>query len=342
MKKKLILAFALLLTLSMLGGCKGNSTNSDNGVTQEFCLEEAGIAYTIPDEWVTSENVNILPTSFVSYNGDIYAKIEYSYASDENMEELNDTESTTPVEDLLVPFVAIIAVRDANIENKGVLDMLATYETCEELTPQDGFHFYFLRDYDTNLAHFSEEGADTYDMLQETLDDFKKTIETFQPNDVEPAASEGYGQYLNFISTTLQGDSITSTVFHEYDLTVVNFWASYCYPKINELATLQAFSEDLKATYPNVNFVQVVIDTPADEAQEIVLAAYAEAGVTFTGIMPDQNMAGWIMDNIEGLPTTVFVDSTGMPMDTKIEGIQEASVYMDTTKQLLESIPDKE
>ena len=43
--------------------------------------------------------------------------------------------------------------------------------------------------------------------------------------------------------------------------------------------------------------------------------------------MPDQNLATWITDNLEGLPTTVFVDSKGKPTDLKIKGVQDASYY---------------
>ncbi|MGN1231478.1 MAG: TlpA family protein disulfide reductase, partial [Anaerotignum sp.] len=151
-------------------------------------------------------------------------------------------------------------------------------------------------------------------------------------------AAEENGKYLNFISNTLEGDPITTAVFYDYDMTVVNFWASYCEEEgINELDTLQAFYKDLQKKYPNVNFIQVVIDTPGEKAEKVVADAYKKAGVTFTGIMPDQNLAGWIMNNLNGLPTTIFVDSKGKPAELKIEGIQDASYYMETTETMLQS-----
>ena len=52
-------------------------------------------------------------------------------------------------------------------------------------------------------------------------------------------------------------------------MTVVNFWASYCEEdNINELDTLQSFYKDLQKKHPNVNFVQVVIDTPGQKAEK--------------------------------------------------------------------------
>ena len=170
----------------------------------------------------------------------------------------------------------------------------------------------------------------------------KDSIETFLPdlNAVAEQAEEN-GKYLNFITNTLNGDPITSAVFYDYDMTVINFWASYCEEDgINELDTLQDFYQDLQKKPPNVNFVQVVIDTPGENAEKIALDAYDKAGVTFTGIMPDQYLATWIMNNLNGLPTTIFVDSKGVPRDLKIEGMQDASYYMETTETMLKSIAE--
>jgi hypothetical protein len=73
-------------------------------------------------------------------------------------------------------------------------------------------------------------------------------------------------------------------------------------------------------------------------SEELVLDAYDKHGVTFTGIMPDENLAKWIMTNLEGLPTTIFVDSEGMPRDFKIEGMQDKDYYMETTESMLKAI----
>ncbi|MBQ3615120.1 MAG: hypothetical protein II993_03855, partial [Anaerotignum sp.] len=83
---------------------------------------------------------------------------------------------------------------------------------------------------------------------------------------------------------------------------------------------------------------QVVIDTPTEAAEKKALDAYEEADVTFIGIMPDQHLAKWIMDNLNGLPTTIFVDQGGMPRDFKIEGMQDASYYMETTETMLSAL----
>ena len=106
--------------------------------------------------------------------------------------------------------------------------------------------------------------------MESYLPELRESIEISLPDEeaVLDEAEEN-SKYLNFISNTLDGDPVTSAVFYDYDMTVVNFWASYCEEdNINELDTLQSFYKDLQKKHPNVNFVQVVIDTPRQKKSQ--------------------------------------------------------------------------
>ncbi|WP_304507727.1 TlpA family protein disulfide reductase [Anaerotignum sp.] len=343
MRKKIALFLALLLSLNMLGGCGKEDTPEPTDGAEElktnYRFEQCGLAYRLPKEWLQRDNVNLIPVTFVDVAGAIYAKIEYDYTPNENMDELNNIDSQTPVEELMIPIFTLLVIRDENVDSQAMKDELALFKNCEELPAQEGFHFYYLTDYIGSTPKFSEDSAKMFDTLKSELPSLRQTVETFPPDEstVQAQVAEDK-EHLNFMSTTLKGDPITSTVFYDYDLTVINFWASYCYPDINELTTLQTFYEQLKQKYTNINFVQVVIDTPGEEAEKVVEQAYQEAGVTFTTIVPDQNMASWIIDNLNGLPTTIFVDNTGKPFSTKIEGVQDLDYYMETTQSMLEKI----
>ncbi|MDD3394609.1 MAG: hypothetical protein PHG19_08240 [Anaerotignum sp.] len=343
MSKKMALFLALILSMSILGGCEKKDTSTQEAAAEEvktdYRFEQCGLAYSLPKIWLEQENVNLIPVSFVDTTAEIYAKVEYDYTPDENMDELNNIESEIPVNELMIPIFTLLVVRNENVDSQAVKDEIALYQNCEELPKQEGFHFYYLTDYIGSTPSFSEISRKTLETLKSELPSLRKTVETFVPDESSVQAQiDQDKEYVNFISTTLAGDPVTSTMFYDYDLTVVNFWASYCYPKINELATLQDFYEQLKLKYKNVNFVQVVIDAPGEEAEETVETAYTEAGVTFTTIIPDQNMASWIIENVHGLPTTIFVDNTGRPLTTKIEGVQNADYYMETTETMLNEI----
>ena len=121
MKKKLaLLLAALLLFGSAACGKTETADDTQQEIQTEFNLPKCGLSYTIPDEWVEMENTNLIPASYVKVNGDIYAKIQYNYAPDENMEPLNDAESTIAVEELMTPIVEMLVVRTENLETDEV------------------------------------------------------------------------------------------------------------------------------------------------------------------------------------------------------------------------------
>lgn len=340
MKKKLALLLAMMMLFS--AGCGKTEDTSDEPqqeVQTEFDFAECGLSYTIPDAWVETENTNLIPAPTVTPNDEIYAKICYHYAPDESMESLNDMDSDVPVEELMTPIVEFLVVKEENLASDAVQAELNLFQSAEELEQQENFHFYFLTEYVDGIDHFSKAAQNTFHKLEESLPELKDSVKTSLPDEAAVQETlEKNNNALTFLTNTVDGDAIASTVFYEYDLTVVNFWASYCLDEnINELDTLQAFYTDLQKEHPNVNFVQVVIDTPGEKAEAAVADAYKKAGVTFTGIMPDQNLAQWIMNNLNGLPTTIFVDKEGVPRDLKIEGMQDASYYMETTETMLKA-----
>lgn len=346
MIKKIALFLVLIMSFSILGGCGKKDTapaeNKNTELKTDYRFEQCGLAYSLPMQWLEQENVNLIPVSFVDTAGEIYAKVEYDYAPSENLDELNNIDSQIPVEELMIPIFTLLVVRDENVDSDTVQDEIDLYENCEELPLQDGFRFYYLTDYIGAVPKFTKNAEKIFDALKADLPLLRDSIETFVPDEtVVKSQTEEDKKYLNFMSTTLDGDSITSTMFYDYDLTVVNFWASYCYPDINELDTLQSFYEQLKQKYPNVNFVQVIIDTPGEEAEQIVKKAQKEAGVTFTTIVPDQNMASWVIEHLQGLPTTIFVDNTGKPLSKKLEGVQDLGNYITTTESMINEVKPK-
>ena len=173
MKKKLALLLAMMMLFAV--GCGKEDVPEEQPqpeIQTEFEFKECGLAYTIPDEWVEMENSNLIPAPTVSPNNEIYAKIRYNYTPDENMEELNNTESTVPVEELMTPIVEFLVVKEENLEAAPVKEELSLFSSAEELPAQENFHFYFLTGYATGIDHFSDDAKATFEELEKYLQFF--------------------------------------------------------------------------------------------------------------------------------------------------------------------------
>ena len=137
-----------------------------------------------------------------------------------------------------------------------------------------------------------------------------------------------------FTTMDLFGNEVTSAVFAEKDVTLVNIWGTFCDPCIEELPDLQELSESMPENAQLIGIVGDVKHMRSDEYVE-ALAITEENGVTFTNLIADRSMK--FMDKVMLVPTTVLVDSEGNVIGDPIIG-SEVEKY----KQALAEALNKE
>ena len=94
---------------------------------------------------------------------------------------------------------------------------------------------------------------------------------------------------VNVFSTTdLEGNTVTNDIFSQADLTVVNFWGTFCNPCINEMPEL---------------------------AKWIV----EKTGVTYENVIAPGAFDQFI-NKLAGVPTTVFIDKNGTVVGEAVVG----------------------
>lgn len=320
-----------MLFVFSFSACTAEKTQSQSApemTDRTVQLDKCGLQYEAPQEWIAYEQTNMLPITNTTTEGDIYAKIQYNYVTDEGMKELSTVSSTVPIEDILQPFGEIIVFKQNKLESEEIKNEFALYQKQEQVASQEEYVYYMLTEYQGDI-YLEGKDLEAYNILSDSMQTLKQTISVY-PFD-ETIVAEAIDQIkrtISFVSTTLEGEPVDSSIFGNADLTVINFWGSYCYPNINETATLQQLKTELVTKHPNVQFVQVVIDTPQPEAEKIALQAKQEANADFISIMTDETLANWIVQNLAGLPTTIFVNSKGQMIGEQIQGIQTLENYM--------------
>lgn len=132
-----------------------------------------------------------------------------------------------------------------------------------------------------------------------------------------------------FSTTDMDGNKVTNDIFADYDLTVVNFWATYCNPCIDELPELAEWKKELP---DNVNLIGLLVDVDEKGSDQYKLAEkiIKETGADYQHLIATEELDDLISELV-GVPTTFFVDSTG-----KIIGEPFAGADVDAYKQTVE------
>lgn len=139
----------------------------------------------------------------------------------------------------------------------------------------------------------------------------------------ESAQESSKGVLSDFTATDLNGNTVDPSIFADYDLTMVNVWATYCSPCLKEMPDLG----ELAAEYEDkgVRIVGLVSDAmnadgsiSADQ-METAQAIVDSTGADYLHILPSEDLMG-IVYQITSVPTTFFVDSTGAQVGTAYIG----------------------
>ncbi len=177
-----------------------------------------------------------------------------------------------------------------------------------------------------NVESTPMAGNETDNMVDES------TVEKPDPTSAENENRIHLGE---FETQTLDAQTVSQNVFSDYDLTVVNIWATWCPPCIEEMPDLQVLYEQLPE---NVNFFTISDD--ANEQPELAQSILEESGATFDTLLTNEQIDANIMSRVAAFPTTLFVNSEGYVVHA-IEGVpvdDPVQEYLDTIDGVLEQL----
>jgi len=119
------------------------------------------------------------------------------------------------------------------------------------------------------------------------------------------------------------GNEMSEDIFTGYDLTLVNVWATFCNPCLEEMPDLNEIYGEYTKTGKSFQMVGVCMDamtlTGIDEsifnsAKEIEKTL----NLSYLNIVPGEALMSGALAGVSAVPTTFFVDSNGNIMDTVI------------------------
>lgn len=136
-----------------------------------------------------------------------------------------------------------------------------------------------------------------------------------------------------FTTTGLDGRTYDQSIFAGHKLTMVNVWATYCGPCVNELPELAQLSAELKDQ--DIQIIGVVSDVMQSDdgsfdpdgieaAKELVSQTGAD---DYTHILPSSELISAMLQGVYAVPTTIFFNEKGQQVGTAYIGSNSAAKW---------------
>lgn len=121
-----------------------------------------------------------------------------------------------------------------------------------------------------------------------------------------------------FKTQDINGNEYTQDIFSDYDLTMVNVFATWCSPCVDELPDLQKLSEEAARNKDKkVQVIGIVLDAAGKNGEldnnvlEKAQTLQSQVQITYPLLVPDSGNLNGRLKDIQAVPETFFVDKKG-------------------------------
>lgn len=144
---------------------------------------------------------------------------------------------------------------------------------------------------------------------------------------------------LNFETVSLDGENVSSDIFSSSRLNMVNVWATYCNPCLNEMPGLGELAllydpEDFQL----IGIVSDVLESADEQELEQVRELINLTGASsYTHLLLSESLYEGLLTDVSAVPTTFFIDEDGKILDTVI-GAMEKEDWKEKIDEFLEEM----
>ena len=172
-----------------------------------------------------------------------------------------------------------------------------------------------------------------------------ETAPSDDPGVAASPSAEPEGESLGeFTTQDINGTEYTQEMFQDFDLTLVNLFATWCSPCVAEMPELEELYQDLKDRGVNVvGFVPDGVDENGEvipesltQAQELV----EQTGVTYPVLLPDPTFLNGRLLGVMAVPETFFVDKNGNMVGTVYRGSGSYEDWLAVVEEELAALED--
>ena len=117
---------------------------------------------------------------------------------------------------------------------------------------------------------------------------------------------------VSFSGQDMEGNIVTSDIFGQSRLTMVNVWATYCNPCLSEMPGLGELAGEYDAEqFQIIGIISDVQEGTGEEAVEYATALVSQTGADYVHLLLNESLYRAMLGGVSAVPTTFFVDENG-------------------------------
>ena len=160
----------------------------------------------------------------------------------------------------------------------------------------------------------------------------------------EDTTASGGGVLSSFTAQDLNGNQVDQSILADYQLTMVNIWATFCGPCLSEMPELG----EIHAEYADkgVQVVGIVTDVLNQDGSfnedQIATArdAVALTGADYLHLLPSTDLVLAKLQYVSAVPETIFVDSQGNQVGESYLGARSKDQWIAIIDELLTQVEE--
>lgn len=376
MKKIILKATYVLLTLCLClsaVGCQKNNQNEEQSISSEeagmsaddkfkpsdfaleakdeYVYEYLGLKFKLSDKFkknMTDKKIAMLDDQSPVDKELNYAMLTFSQMTDEQknavINKMGDEYEKWQKE---LERIGTIGMFKKNMSEEKISE-ITNCDTHKKIgdSTDDKYTYYMSYKKDTKgdlLEEFNKTQIDVIEKKDRPENGFVLSEKSDLEN-TEAFNKDSVKDLSNLSTKDINGKKFTSKDFENYDLTMVNVFATWCTACVNEIPDLAKVQSEMKSK--GVNIVGVVTDTVDDngtnkEAIKKTKKIQKKTKASYPFLMPDKTNFNGRLNDIQAMPETFFVDKNGNIVGDTYSGAKSAKEWKQVIEKELAKVQNK-
>ena len=147
---------------------------------------------------------------------------------------------------------------------------------------------------------------------------------------------EELAERVVFEGKDMEGNVVSSDIFAESKITMVNVWATYCNPCLSEMPGLGELAGEYESgDFQLIGIISDVQEGADQKALDVAANLIKQTNADYSHLLLNESLYYALLTEVTAVPTTFFIDENGVVLDVVI-GARDKTAWKEKIDGLLE------